>query len=239
MCVVRVLDNHETGRSGADACHSFLALFLDRHLATASLNMPSIAGVDVPTWCVAGAAALTPAAIYAYLLRNGRQRQAFFADTPQPEETGPIMGGLSTLAEIQSPVGSLALAKKHFKDLGLTWGVRLPQWLFPNMEFSLYTADPAIVAEIQSRKDVFHSRKAGLGFATTIPLGLLALRSEGPQSKWALHRRLIAPLFSDRFLEGYSAGVCEKAQNMRYVLSEIVQDKEAAKWISKTLRALT
>ena len=49
--------------------------------------MPTIAGVDVSNWCLAAGAAvvLTPAAAYAYLLHQGRQRRAFFAATPQPE----------------------------------------------------------------------------------------------------------------------------------------------------------
>ena len=183
-------------------------------------------GVDVPNWCVAaGAAVLTPAAIYAYLLRQGRARQAIFAETPQPKEPGPIFAGIVELAKIQGHT-PLEPLKKHFKDLGLTWGVRLPVWLFPHMEFLFFTADPAIIAEIQSKKDVFHSRPSGTGFASTVPEGLLALRNEGPQSSWALHRRLVAPLFSDRFLEGYSSQVSDKADMLRLVLNANIEEGE-------------
>lgn len=201
--------------------------------------MPSIGGVDVPNWCVAaGAAVLTPAAVYAYLLRQGRARQAFFADTPQPKEPGPIFAGIVELEKIQGQ-RPIEPVKKHFKDLGLTWGVRLPVWLFPNMEFMLFTADPAIIGEIQSKKDLFHSRPSGTGFDTTMPKGLLALRNTGPQSSWALHRRLVAPLFSDKFLEGYSSQVSEKADMLRFVLNANIQEGEVECDIQNYMKFVT
>ena len=190
--------------------------------------MPKVAGVDVPNWCVAGAAVLTPAAIYAYLLRMSRQRQAFFADTPQPKETSAIFGGLKTLAMLNIPDKTLAANRQLYKELGSTWGVRLPKWLFPNHEFFLHTCDPTIIAEIQSKKDIFHSRPTGMVFDTTIPLGLLSLRSEGPQSQWAFHRRLVAPLFSDKFLLGYSEQVQEKADLLRFILNERIKDTKSS-----------
>ncbi|CAL1146011.1 unnamed protein product [Cladocopium goreaui] len=187
--------------------------------------MPKVAGVDVPNWCVAGAAVLTPAAIYAYLLRMSRQRRAFFADTPQPKETSAIFGGLATLMEINEPEKAIPKAKQLFKELGLTWGVRLP---FPKTEFFFQTCDPTIIAEIQSKKDIFHSRPGDMLFDNTIPLGLLALRSEGPQSQWAFHRRLVAPLFSDKFLLGYSGQIQEKADLLRFILNERIKDTKSS-----------
>eukprot|EP00438_Fugacium_kawagutii_P022838 Skav230313 [mRNA] locus=scaffold430:221924:224065:+ [translate_table: standard] len=190
--------------------------------------MPSVAGVDVPNWCVAGAAVLTPAAVYAYLLHTGRQRQKFFADTPQPEETSTIFAGLANVAEINHPLRSVPTTNQHFKTLGRSWGIRLPKWLFPKNEFFFLTADPAIVAEILSKKDVFHSRTSGFGFDNTLPNGILALRSEGPQSRWAMHRRLIAPLFSDKFLLGYSEQVQEKADLLKHILNERIKQSKGA-----------
>ena len=171
---------------------------------------------------------LTPAAVYAYLLRVSRQRQAFFADTPQPEERVAILGGLPNLAEHMLPNKTIPFTKQHFKKLGLTWGMRLPKWLVPKNEFFLYTADPAIIQEIQFKKDIFHSRPSGMVFEPTIPLGLLALRSEGPHSAWAFHRRLVAPLFSDKFLQGYSEQVSQKADLLRYVLNERIKYAKGA-----------
>lgn len=190
--------------------------------------MPSIAGVDVPNWCVAGAAVLTPAAVYAYLAHTSRQRQKFFADTPQPEETSAILVGLANMAEMNHPLRSVPTIQQHFKTLGRSWGIRLPKWLFPKNEMFFMTADPAIVAEILSKKDVFHSRTSGFGFDNTLPNGILALRSEGPQSQWAMHRRLIAPLFSDKFLLGYSEQVQEKAELMKYILNERINQGKGA-----------
>ena len=191
-------------------------------------KMPVVAGVDVPNWCVAGAAVLTPAAVYAYLCRRSQQRRAFFAEIPQPKETSLIFAGLPMLAELNVPNNTLQFWRRMHKELGLTWGIRMPRWLFPNSEFFFFTADPAIVAEIVSKKQVFHSRPGGMFFENTVPLGLLALRSEGPQSQWALHRRLISPLFSDKFLEGYSGQVQEKAELMRYILSERAKTAKTA-----------
>lgn len=185
--------------------------------------MPKVAGVDVPNWCVAGAAVLTPAAIYAYLLRMSRQRQAFFADTPQPKETSAIFAGMETMVKINIPDKALPAVHQLFKELGPTWGVRLPKWLFPNHEFFLQTCDPTIIAEIQSKKDIFHSRPDDVLFGATIPLGLLALRLEGPHSPWAFHRRLVAPLFSDKFLLGYSGQIQEKADLLRFILNERIK----------------
>ena len=191
-------------------------------------KMPVVAGVDVPNWCVAGAAVLTPAAVYAYLCRRSQQRRAFFAEIPQPKETSLIFAGLPTLAASNQPNTIMQFWQQMSKELGRTWGVRLPQWLFPNSEFFFFTSDPAIIAEIMSKKQVLHSRPSGVAFDTTVPLGLLALRSEGPQSQWALHRRLISPLFSDKFLEGYSGQVQEKAELMRYILSERLKTAKTA-----------
>ncbi|CAE7257522.1 unnamed protein product [Symbiodinium natans] len=88
--------------------------------------MPSIGAVDVPNWCVAagvaGAAVLTPAAIYAYLVRQCRARQALFAEIPQPKEPGPIFAGIAELQRIQGGHSPVEPMKEHFKDLGLTWG---------------------------------------------------------------------------------------------------------------------
>eukprot|EP00435_Cladocopium_sp_Y103_P067643 s378_g30.t1 len=191
--------------------------------------MPKVAGVDVPNCCVAGAAVLTPAAIYyAYLLRMSRQRRAFFADTPQPKETSAIFGGVETLAKLNIPDKALPLNRQLFKELGPTWGVRLPKWLFPNNEFFLQTCDPSIIAEILSKKDIFHSRPTDMLFGATIPLGLLALRSEGPHSQWAFHRRLVAPLFSDKFLLGYSEQIQEKADLLRFILNERIKDTKSS-----------
>ena len=108
-------------------------------------------------------------------------------------------------------------------DLGL-----LPNWFFPKNEFFLYTADPATIQEIQSKEDIFHSRTSGMVFDTTTPLSLLALRSEGPHSAWAFHRRLVAPLFSDKFLESYSEQVSQKADLLRYVLNERIKYAKGA-----------
>ena len=98
----------------------------------------------------------------------------------------------------------------------------MPHWLF-SREFSLTTADPAIIAEVQSKKEIFHSRPSKILFDTTIPLGLLALRSEGPNSQWSFHRRLVAPLFSDKFLQGYSEQIQDKANLLQYILEERIK----------------
>ncbi len=193
-----------------------------------ALTMPTVAGVDVPNWCLAAGAVLTPAAVYAYLLRQGRERRAFFAATPQLEETSAIFGGIDKLMELNDPLKTWPKMQEWAKELGPTFGMRLPRWLFPKNEFFLMTADPEIVKEIQSKKDIFHSRPTGMVFDTTIPLGLLSLRSEGPHSQWALHRRLVSPLFSDKFLEGYSEQVFEKADLLRYILKEKIQATKGA-----------
>ena len=99
--------------------------------------MPKVAGVDVPNWCVAGAAVLTPAAIYAYLLRMSRQRQAFFADTPQPKETSAIFAGMENDGEDKYPGQSPARGPPTLQGAWAHLGVRLPKWLFPNHEFLL------------------------------------------------------------------------------------------------------
>ncbi|CAJ1379088.1 unnamed protein product [Effrenium voratum] len=189
--------------------------------------MPSVAGVDVPNWCLAGAAVLTPAAIYAYLLRVSRQQREFFAETPQPKETSLIFGGLESADLVNNPEKGLAAMKQFYKELGNSWGIRLPKWLFPNTQFLFLTADPVIISEIMSKKDIFHSRPKGLAFDTTIPLGLLSLRAEGPHSRWALHRRLASPLFSDSFLLGYSEQVQEKAKLMQFILNERIKAAKA------------
>ena len=129
---------------------------------------------------------------------------------------------------LNTPDKTLAANRQLYKELGSTWGVRLPKWLFPNHEFFLHTCDPTIIAEIQSKKDIFHSRPTGMVFDTTIPLGLLSLRSEGPQSQWAFHRRLVAPLFSDKFLLGYSGQIQEKADLLRFILNERIKDTKSS-----------
>eukprot|EP00438_Fugacium_kawagutii_P011933 Skav206749 [mRNA] locus=scaffold1022:154672:156748:+ [translate_table: standard] len=200
--------------------------------------MPNIGGVDVPNWCVAGAAVLTPAAVYAYLELTGRQRRKFFADTPQPEETSAIFAGLANMAETNHPLKSVPTIQQHFKTLGRSWGIRLPKWLFPKNEMFFMTADPAIVAEILSKKDVFHSRTSGFGFDNTLPNGILALRSEGPHSQWAMHRRLIAPLFSDKFLLGHAQSLskAEAEKELEFLwasdlLLNETQRRNAEPWI--------
>lgn len=192
-----------------------------------ALTMPLFAGVDVPNWCLAAGAVLTPAAVYAYLLRQGRERRAYFAATPQLEETSAIFGGIDKLMECNDPLQTWPKMQEWVKELGPTFGMRLPRWLFPKNDFFIMTADPEVVKEIQSKKDIFHSRPTGMVFDTTIPLGLLSLRSEGPHSQWALHRRLVSPLFSDKFLEGYSEQVFEKADLLRYILKEKIAAKGA------------
>ena len=187
------------------------------------IKMPTAAGVDVPKWCVAaGLTVITPAAAYAYILRTSRQRQEFFAHTPQPKEASVIFANLPMVAEKNHPEKAVQTVKQLFSELGLTWGLRLPHWLF-SREFSLTTADPAIIAEVQSKKEIFHSRPSKILFDTTIPLGLLALRSEGPNSQWSFHRRLVAPLFSDKFLQGYSEQIQDKANLLQYILEERIK----------------
>ena len=192
--------------------------------------MPTIAGVDVSNWCLAAGAAvvLTPAAAYAYLLGQGRQRRAFFAATPQPEEKSVMMANLDKMVEWNEPLKTIPITKQMVKELGPSFGFRLPRWLFPKGDFVFFTADPGIIKEIQSKKDIFHSRMEGMGFDTTIPLGILALKSEGPNSPWSFHRRLVAPLFSDKLLQGYSEQVFEKAELLRYILKERIQATKSA-----------
>ena len=61
-------------------------------------TMPSRGGA-------AGAAVvLTPAAADAYLLRQGRQRRAFFAATPQPEEKSVMFANLDKMVEWNDPL---------------------------------------------------------------------------------------------------------------------------------------
>ena len=161
--------------------------------------MPTAAGVDVPKWCVAaGLTVITPAAAYAYILRTSRQRQEFFAHTPQPKEASVIFANLPMVAEKNHPEKAVQTVKQ-------------------------LTADPAIIAEVQSKKEIFHSRPSKILFDTTIPLGLLALRSEGPNSQWSFHRRLVAPLFSDKFLQGYSEQIQDKANLLQYILEERIK----------------
>jgi len=100
--------------------------------------MPTIAGVDVSNWCLAAGAAvvLTPAAAYAYLLGQGRQRRAFFAATPQPEEKSVMMANLDKMVEWNEPLKTIPITKQMVKELGPSFGFRLPRWLFPKGDFN-------------------------------------------------------------------------------------------------------
>ena len=91
------------------------------------IKMPTAAGVDVPKWCVAaGLTVITPAAAYAYILRTSRQRQEFFAHTPQPKEASVIFANLPMVAEKNHPEKAVQTVKQLFSELGLTWASVCP-----------------------------------------------------------------------------------------------------------------
>ncbi len=187
---------------------------------TCAIRCPRSQGVDVPNWSLAAGAAvvLTPAAAYAYLLRQGRQRRAFFAATPQPEEKSVMFANLDKMVEWNDPLKSIPITKQMAKELGPSFGMRLPRWLFPKGDFIFLQLIQRLSKRSSPRKT--SSTQGWKAWALTRPFHE---ESSPWRQKDPFHRRLVAPLFSDKLLQGYSEQVFEKAELLRYILKERIQ----------------
>ncbi|CEM31311.1 unnamed protein product [Vitrella brassicaformis CCMP3155] len=203
-------------------------------IKSADLSPSALVGLlrelKIPTWVlVAACGTASVAAIYAYLLDLNRRRREHFKDTPQPDNEHPLLAGLPVTRRVFGSSTNQSQGIQELSDkLGPTWGVRMPLFLpgFSKQEFILFTSDPAIISEVQAKKDIFHSRPK-VGFHSIIPQGLLALRAD--KGQWQTHRRLIAPLFSDKFLAAYGPTLYEKSALLHDSLLQHFNDKVKTK----------
>lgn len=104
--------------------------------------------------------------------------------------------------------GRIRQSHTLWKKLADVYGGIYEFWMFGSS--ILVVTDPEAVHQVVTSKQF--GDRPGRGFAYTAPLSLLGLHST--DDMWKAHRRLLAPLFTERSMRAYSSTISEECREL-------------------------